>query len=94
MAIQSKNTPMVHRRSFMVASAAAAIAPDFARAQSPVPNQLDWGKMTRADRDLAYNNGAAVPDSTQIMERIIAASTNLRATTIKAHRCGVWRRRA
>ena len=51
MAIRSKITPMLHRRSFMVASAAAAIAPDFARAQSPVPNQLDWGKMTRADRD-------------------------------------------
>jgi hypothetical protein len=49
------------------------------RAQSTVPDQLDWGRMSRADRDLAYNNGAAVPDSAQIMERIIAASTNLRA---------------
>ena len=39
--------------------------------------------MTRADRDLAYNNGAAVPDSAQIMERIIAASTNLRAQRSK-----------
>src|SRR4051812_7590510 len=80
MTIQSK---IIHRRSFMAASAAAALAPDFARAQSPVPDQLDWGRMTRADRDLAYNNGAAVPDSAQIMERIIAASTNLRAQRSK-----------
>jgi hypothetical protein len=90
MAIQSKTTPMFHRRSFIVASAAAAIAPDFARAQSPVPDQLDWGRMTRADRDLAYNNGAAVPDSAQIMERIIAAIDEFARTKIKAHRCVVW----
>jgi arylformamidase len=83
MTIQSKVTPTMHRRSFMAASAAAALAPDSARAQSPVPDQLDWGRMTRADRDLAYNNGAAVPDSAQIMERIIAASTTLRAQRSK-----------
>jgi hypothetical protein len=51
MAIQSKFTPMFHRRWFIVASAAAAIAPDLARAQSTVSDQLDWGRMSRADRD-------------------------------------------
>jgi hypothetical protein len=74
---------IIHRRAFMAASAATVFAPDAARAQAPVPNQLGWGTMTRADRDAAYNNLAAVGDSAQIMERVTAASAALRAQRSK-----------
>jgi hypothetical protein len=84
---------IIHRRAFMAASAATVFAPDVARAQAPVPNQLGWGTMTRADRDAAYNNLAAVSDSAQIMERVTAASAALRAP-IKTPRSRLRRGRA
>jgi arylformamidase len=83
MTTRTAATPMVHRRAFVAACAATVGAPDFVRAQGVMSNQLDWGVMTRADRDLAYNNVAAVPDSPQIMERVIASSTTLRAQRSK-----------
>jgi arylformamidase len=70
---------IVDRRAFVAACAATVAAPDLARAQTAMNNQLDWGLMTRADRDLAYNNVAAVPESQQIMARVIDASATLRA---------------
>jgi acetyl esterase/lipase len=40
---------------------------------------MDWGTISSAARDAAYNNGAAVSDSTQIIEGWIAASKRFRA---------------
>ncbi len=39
---------------------------------------MAWETMSRAERDAAYNNGAAVSGSTQIIEGWIAASAKLR----------------
>ena len=38
-----------------------------------------WGRMTRAERDAAYNNSAAVPDSPALNAARIAASAACRA---------------
>jgi acetyl esterase/lipase len=40
---------------------------------------MDWGKLSRAERDAAYNNSAAVPDSPAMNEARIAASLAVRA---------------
>lgn len=39
----------------------------------------DWGTMSRAERDAAYNNSAAVPDSADYVARWTTASAALRA---------------
>ena len=39
----------------------------------------DWRQLTRAERDAAYDNGAAVPDHQDIRERRQASSAALRA---------------
>ena len=39
----------------------------------------DWGRMTNAQRDAAYNNSAAVANSQQSMAARLAASTEFRA---------------
>ncbi|MEJ0092436.1 MAG: alpha/beta hydrolase [Methylocella sp.] len=69
----------IHRRAFVAASAAALTAPDLAQAQAQAEDKLGWGSMSRAARDDAYNNGAAVSDSTQIVDRWIADSAAFRA---------------
>jgi acetyl esterase/lipase len=47
---------------------------------TPEPSQLpDWGTLSRAERDAAYNNSAAVPDSADFVARWTAASQALRA---------------
>jgi arylformamidase len=79
MQTRTKITAIVHRRAFMVASAATVLAPNFARAQAPMASNLSWGMMTRADRDAAYNNNAAVSDGEQITERWLTASTKIRS---------------
>ena len=68
----------VNRRAFMTASMASAVAPSVARAQAPSTNGMAWATMSRAERDAAYDNGAAVSDSSQIVERWVAASTTFR----------------
>lgn len=40
---------------------------------------MDWGTLSRAERDAAYNNSAAVPDSPALNEARIAASLVSRA---------------
>jgi acetyl esterase/lipase len=40
---------------------------------------MDWGTLSRAERDAAYNNSAAVPDSPALNEARIAASAAVRA---------------
>jgi acetyl esterase/lipase len=40
---------------------------------------MDWGKMTGAERDAAYNNSLAVADSPALNEARIAASAKFRA---------------
>jgi hypothetical protein len=72
-------TAIVHRRAFMAASAATVLAPNFARAQAPVASDLGWATMTRADRNAAYNNNAAVSDREQITERWRTASARIRS---------------
>ncbi len=69
----------IHRRAFVAASAAALAAPDLAQAQAQAEDKLGWGSMPRAARDAAYNNSAAVSDSTQIVDRWIADSAAFRA---------------
>ena len=66
----------IHRRTFMAASAATVVAPNFARAQTLAPA---WGTMTRAARDAAYNNGAAVSGSTEMVESWVTASATFRS---------------
>src|SRR5271165_1752497 len=39
---------------------------------------MDWGRMTQAERDAAYNNSAAVPNSPTLNEARIAASAAFR----------------
>ncbi|MBC7800818.1 MAG: alpha/beta hydrolase, partial [Gemmatimonadaceae bacterium] len=41
---------------------------------------MDWGVMSRAARDAAYDNTAAVADSTSLNARRIAASAAFRAS--------------
>jgi arylformamidase len=72
-------TAIVHRRAFMAASAATVLAPNFAGAQAPVASDLGWATMTRADRNAAYNNNAAVSDREQITERWRTASARIRS---------------
>ena len=69
----------IHRRAFVTASAAFALPPSFASAQTPVANNRDWGMLTRADRDAAYNNNAAVSDREQITERWRTVSARIRS---------------
>jgi arylformamidase len=79
MQVRTKVTAIVHRRAFMAVSAATVLVPNFARAQAPMASNLDWGMITRADRDAAYNNNAAVSDGEQITERWGAASARIRS---------------
>lgn len=74
---------LVHRRTFIAASAAAVVAPKFARAQAAVANNMVWGSMTRAERDAAYNVVAAVSDSAQITAASASASATLRSQRSK-----------
>jgi len=79
MPTRTNITAPIHRRKFLTASAATVFAPASARAQGQVGNNNDgWGMLTRADRDAAYNNAAAVSDSTQIMAHMSEASAKLR----------------
>jgi len=75
------------RRQFLQASglgfAATVIAPGVARAQAPVANTMAWGSMTRAARDAAYNSGAAVSGSAQIIDGWVAASATFRSQRSK-----------
>jgi arylformamidase len=74
------------RRQFLGASGlglAATVAPHFARAQAPVANTMAWGSMTRAARDAAYNNAAAVGGSTQIIDGWVSASATFRSQRSK-----------
>ena len=59
------------------------VAPDFARAQAPVVNNMAWETMAQASRDAAYNNAAAVGDSAQIIERWITESATFRSQRSK-----------
>jgi hypothetical protein len=68
-----------NRRALLAASAVSAVAPNFARAQTLVANNSGWGMMTRADRDAAYNNNAAVSDGEQITEGWATASAKIRS---------------
>jgi arylformamidase len=70
---------IVHRRAFLAASAASAVAPNFARAQAPNLENLGWGRMSHAGRDAAYNVVAAVADTQQIVGGLATASAALRA---------------
>ena len=45
--------------------------------------KMAWRTMSRAERDAAYNNAAAVAGSSQIVERWVAASAHLRAQRSK-----------
>jgi acetyl esterase/lipase len=40
-----------------------------------------WGTLSRAERDAAYNNGAAVPGSAAVMEALRADSARVRAAS-------------
>ena len=40
---------------------------------------MDWGALSRAERDAAYNNSAAVADSTTLSDARNAASAAFRA---------------
>src|SRR6185436_12151213 len=64
---------------FSATSAAAAMVPGYCCSTLPSENNMTWGTMTRAERDAAYNNGAAVGDSAEIIERWIAASATFRS---------------
>ena len=44
---------------------------------------MAWETMSRAERDAAYNNGAAVSGSADIIERWIAASAKFRAERVR-----------
>jgi arylformamidase len=79
MQTRTDTTAVVNRRAFLAASAAIVVAADCARGQAPFADNEAWGMMTRAARDAAYNNGAAVPGAPQIMGRMSAASATLRA---------------
>jgi len=68
---------LVHRRTFMAASVATVVAPHLARAQTAVADT--WSTMTRQARDAAYNSGAAVSGSAQIVDSWVTASATLRA---------------
>jgi arylformamidase len=68
---------LVHRRTFMAASVATIVTPHLARAQAASADT--WSTMTRQARDAAYNNGAAVSGSTQMVESWVAASATLRS---------------
>jgi arylformamidase len=65
----------VHRRTFVAASVAAAVAPNLSRAQSADV----WGSMSHRARDAAYNSSAAVSGSAEIVNSWIAASATLRS---------------
>jgi len=65
----------VHRRTFMAASVAATVAPNLSCAQGADA----WGTMARGERDAAYNNGAAVSGSAEIVNTWIAASATFRS---------------
>ncbi len=69
----------IHRRAFVAASAATIFASDLARADVPAAGKLGWGAMSHAERDAAYNNGAAVEGSVQIVDRWVADSAAFRA---------------
>jgi acetyl esterase/lipase len=69
----------IHRRAFVAGSAAAIMAADLAQADvSPEP-KTGWADMSHAARDAAYNNGAAVANSTLIIDRWVADSVAFRA---------------
>jgi arylformamidase len=74
---------LVHRRTFLGASAAIAVAPNSARAQVRVANYAGWGTMTRTERDAAYNVVAAVSDSRRIVDGWVSASATLRSQRSK-----------
>jgi hypothetical protein len=74
---------LVHRRTFLGASAAIAVAPNSARAQVRVANYTGWGTMTRTERDAAYNVVAAVSDSRRIVDGWVSASATLRSQRSK-----------
>jgi len=65
----------VHRRTFVAASVATAVAPNLSRARSTDV----WGTMTRRARDAAYNNSAAVSGSGEIVNAWVAASATFRS---------------
>jgi hypothetical protein len=79
---------LVHRRAFMAASAATVVVPNLTHAQTPTANNMAWGTMTRAARDAAYNNSAAVSDSAQIVDRWVAASAAFRGQLQKSEQTG------
>jgi hypothetical protein len=70
------------RRQFLRMSglslAASVVAPSFASAEAPAANDA-WETMTRAARDAAYNNGAAVSDRNKILDGWASASATLRS---------------
>jgi arylformamidase len=68
----------IDRRAFVAASGSALIASDLARAETPPVDKTVWATMSHAARDAAYNNGTAVADSTQIVDRWVAASAAFR----------------
>src|ERR1700674_4894083 len=74
---------LVHRRAFVTATAAMAVAPYSARSQAPVANNTGWGTMTRAERDAAYNVVSAVSDSRRIVDGWVSASATLRSQRSK-----------
>jgi arylformamidase len=74
---------VLHRRGFMAASAATVVAPNLAHAQTAGANNMIWATMTRAARNAAYNNSEAVSDSSQIIDRWVAASSAVRSQRAK-----------
>jgi arylformamidase len=59
------------------------VARNFAHSRASAVNQIPWETMTQASRDAAYNNGAAVADSAQIIDRWITESATFRSQRSK-----------
>ena len=73
----------IERRNFLHLAGGAAAFPAFsniATAQtSPDTSPMSWGRMTRAERNAAYNSGAAVKETAQIIDGWVSASKAFRS---------------
>ena len=74
--------PHLDRRSLLMTGASALTTTGFssaALAKGLIAGPGNWATLNRAERDSAYNNSAAVPDSARIVEGWTADSARLRA---------------
>ncbi len=69
----------IDRRAFVAASAATLVGADLVQAEAPPVDKTVWATMSHAARDASYNNGTAVADSAQIIDRWVADSAAFRA---------------